>query len=128
VLFYQADFLFHIQVILGKPGDAKPKWPILENQIGTAIIINELSDVTALVVQGSEAPEIPVITINLVTDGHSNAGHFVSTVINVHVHDVSFGLGVEKDLGPFDHPSWAEVFRVADLENLISKAPVRQVL
>ena len=68
----QADFLLHIQIVGRQRGDAETEGPVLEDEIRRAVVVDELADVAALVVQRTEAFEILIVAIHVVGDGHAD--------------------------------------------------------
>ena len=133
----QAHVLRHIQVIVGEPGDVKAVGAVLEDQIGRAVVVDELADVAALVAQRAEILEELVVAVHRIAGGHAHAGDAVSAAaarraaaVEVHVHHELPGLGVVVDLGPFQDPAVAQDLRVGvgRLDDVLAKGPVRQVL
>jgi hypothetical protein len=104
-----------------------PRRTRLENQVGRAVVIDELPNIAALLAQRSKALHIAIFAVDAVADRDRNPRQLIRLVVQMEVHDKLAGARIGKYLGPLQNPARTEVLRIGQRHHLAAKLPVHQV-
>ncbi|MCU1321809.1 MAG: hypothetical protein JWM43_1458 [Acidobacteriaceae bacterium] len=128
---YEAGLPLNTHVVVGQlPNEESPRGSGFKNKIGRSVVINELTNVTTFVIEGSKTPDVRVVTIHLITHRNRDACELVTGPIQMHVHHelvTHLTHLVVKDLWTLKNPI-TQMIWITLLEHLIAELPVNQIL
>ncbi len=103
-----------------------------EDQIGRAVVVDELADVAAFLAEWPETADIAVGAIDGFGGGDADAGIFITLaarlrIVEMEVHDEGAGGLVVIDLGPLQDKVFAETIGIFQAEGLAFEPPAGEV-
>src|ERR1700761_5583864 len=126
--FYKRNRLFNTQIVGSESSDEEAMGRSgFKNEIRCAIVVDELSNISALLIERPKALEVPVVTVNAVAYSHSHAGRLVACIVEMSVKNESPSARVVKDLRSLKNPIRAKMVGICKRYNLPAKSPMHEI-